>query len=176
MEVPLHADGPEFYSDWHDVREFTIGDLGVGECAGEGVSLFGIEVVKAESQSFDAQVALEEGDYEEAESLAYRAMLSAARALVRTEYIDVTEAADDIVKEWRTRFFDTERFFDKYSGGRAGQYLLDRHANPPARIGRAEAARRAEEAKLFIEAAPACEARAPAARQPVGGPVEIPEP
>jgi sulfite reductase (ferredoxin) len=56
-------------------------------------------------------------------------MLSAARALVRTEYIDVTESPDDIVKEWRTRFFDTERFFDKYSGGRAGQYLLDRYAD-----------------------------------------------
>ena len=174
MDVPLHADAPEFYSDWHDVREFTIGDLGVGECAGEVVSLFGIEVVKAESQAFDAQIALDEGDYEEAEELAYRAMLSAARALVRTEYIDVTEAADDIVAQWRTRFFDTERFFDKYSGGRAGQYLLDRHAGRPARIGRAEAARRVEEAQLFVEAAHACEARNSAARQPVGGPVEIP--
>jgi sulfite reductase (ferredoxin) len=175
MDVPLHADGPEFYSDWHDVREFTIGDLGVGECAGEVVSLFGIEVVKAESQSFDAQVALEEGDYEEAEELAYKAMLSAARALVRTEYIDVTEAADDIVKEWRTRFFETERFFDKYAGGRAGLYLLERHANPPAKVGRPEAARRVEEAQLFIEASHACEARLTAASRPAGGPVVIPD-
>ena len=176
MEVPLHADGPEFYSDWHDVREFTIGDLGVGECAGEVVSLFGIEVVKAESQAFDAQIALEEADYEEAEELAYKAMLSAARALVRTEYIDVTEAADDIVKEWRARFFDTERFFDKYSGGRAGQYLLDRYAEKSPRVGRSEAARRVEEAQLFIEAAHACEARAVAQRAPLPGPVEIPPP
>ena len=176
MEVPLHADGPEFYSDWHDVREFTIGDLGVGECAGEVVSLFGIEVVKAESQAFDAQIALEEGDYEEAEELAYKAMLSAARALVRTEYIDVTESADDIVKEWRARFFDTERFFDKYSGGRAGQYLLDRYAEKSPRVGRSEAARRVEEGQLFIEAAHACEARAEAQRAPLPGPVEIPSP
>jgi sulfite reductase (ferredoxin) len=177
MEVPLHADGPEFYSDWHDVREFTIGDLGVGECAGEVVSLFGIEVVKAESQSFDAQVALEEGDYEEAESLAYRAMLSAARALVRTEFIDVTESPDDIVKEWRTRFFETERFFDKYSGGRAGQYLLDRYADKAPKVGRNEAARRVEEAQLFIEAAHACEARTSAAAAQAAGPVVIePEP
>ena len=177
MNVPLHADGPEFYADWHDVREFTIGDLGVGECAGEVVSLFGIEVVKAESQSFDAQVALEEGDYEEAESLAYRAMLSAARALVRTEYIDVTESPDDIVKEWRTRFFESERFFDKYSGGRAGQYLLDRYAEKAPKVGRSEAARRVEEAQLFIEAAHACEARASAALAQAAGPVVIePEP
>ncbi len=174
MLVPLRADGPEYYSDWHDVREFTIGDLGVGECAGEVVSLFGIEVVKADSQAFDAQIALEEGDFETAEELAYRAMLSAARALVRTEYIDVTEAPDDIVKEWRKRFFDTERFFDKYAGGRCGQYLLERHASPPPRIDRAEAARRVEEAQLFIEASHACEARS--APPVIAGPVEIESP
>ena len=97
MTVGPYAEAPEFYADWSDVREFTIGDLGVGECAGEVVSLFGIEVVKAESQAFDAQVALDEGEFDEAEELAYTAMLSAARALVRTEYIDVTEEPDDIV-------------------------------------------------------------------------------
>ncbi len=43
MEVPSYAENPDFYRDWSDVREFTIGDLGVGECAGEVVSLFGIE-------------------------------------------------------------------------------------------------------------------------------------
>jgi sulfite reductase (ferredoxin) len=103
-------------------------------------------------------------------------MLSAARALVRTEYIDVTELPDDIVKQWRERFFDTERFFDKYSGGRAGQYLLDRHAEKAPKVGRAEAARRVEEAQLFIEAAHACEARSSAQRAPAVGPVEIPAP
>ena len=54
--------------------------------------------------------------------------------------------------------------FDKYAGGRAGQYLIDRHANPSARVGRPEAARRVEEAQLFIEASHACEARLSAAR------------
>ena len=168
MKVPPHAEDPTFYVDWADAREFTVGDLGVGECAGEVVSLFGIEVVKAESQAFDAQVVLEEGDAEEAEDLAWRAMLSAARALVRTEYIDVTESPDDIVKEFQTRFFDTERFFDKYARGKFGQYLLDRHAHPPAAVDRDVAAQRVEEALLFIEAAHACEARISAAAA-VGG-------
>lgn len=163
MKAPMYADGPEFYSDWGDVREFTIGDLGIGECAGEMVSLFGIEVVKAESQSFDAQVALEEGDFGEAEDLAYRSMLSAARALVRLEYIDVTEKPDDIVAEFKTRFFDTERFFDRFAKGKFGQYLLDRHAEAPAQIDRDVASRRIEEAQLFIEAAHACELRESAA-------------
>jgi sulfite reductase (ferredoxin) len=164
MAVPPHAEDPSFYSDWSDVREFTIGDLGVGECAGEVVSLFGIEVVKAEAQAFDAQIALDEGDPEGAEELAYAAMLSAARALVRTEYIDVTQKPDDIVAEWKKRFFDTERFFDRFAKGAFGRYLLDRHASPPERVTAELAAQRVEEAQLFIEAAQACEAREVAAR------------
>ena len=159
MSVAPYAEEPEFYSDWSDVREFTIGDLGVGECAGEVVSLFGIEVVKAESQAFDAQIALDDGDIAGAESLAYAAMLSAARALVRTEFIDVTERPDDIVTEFRARFFDNERFFDKYAKGKFGAYLLDRHDNGESAVDGAAASRRIEEAQLFIEAAHACEAR-----------------
>jgi sulfite reductase (ferredoxin) len=159
MKIPAYADDPGFYSDWGDVREFTIGDLGVGECAGEVVSLFGIEVVRAESQSFDAQCALEEGEFAAADELAYQAMLSAARALVRTEFIDVTEDADQIVSEWKTRFFDTELFFDKYAKGKFGQYLLDRHANPPTSVDRDSAASIVEESQLFIEACHAAETR-----------------
>ena len=163
MQVPSYDEDASFYVDWGDAREFTIGDLGVGECAGEVVSLFGIEVVKAESQAFDAQVALDEGDYELAEELAFKAMLSAARALVRTEYIDVTEDADEIAKEFKARFFDTERFFDKYAGGKFGMYLLRRAEAPPERMDRDVAAERVEESLLFIEASHACEARLAAA-------------
>jgi sulfite reductase (ferredoxin) len=162
--VPPYAEDASFYSDWSDVREFTIGDLGVGECAGEVVSLFGIEVVKAEAQAFDAQIALDEGDPETAEELAYAAMLSAARALVRTEYIDVTQKPDEIVAEWKKRFFDTERFFDRFAKGTFGRYLLDRHASGAEHTTAEIASQRIEEAQLFIEAAHACEAREVAAR------------
>ncbi len=176
MPVAPYAEDPSFYSDWSDVREFTIGDLGVGECAGEVVSLFGIEVVKAEAQAFDAQIALDEGDPETAEELAYAAMLSAARALVRMEYIDVTQNPDDIVAEWKTRFFDSERFFDRFAKGLFGRYLLDRHASPPERVTAELASQRVEEAQLFIEAAHACEARE-AVRQapPIPGSASEPE-
>ena len=174
MAVAPYAEDPSFYSDWSDVREFTIGDLGVGECAGEVVSLFGIEVVKAESQAWDAQVALDEGDPDTAEELAYAAMLSAARALVRTEHIDVSEEPDDIVGEWRQRFFDTERFFDRFAKGTFGSYLVDRHANPPAEVTAELASQRVEEAQLFIEASHACEAREVGAQLAEGGSSEAP--
>ena len=86
-------------------------------------------------------------------------MLSAARSLVRTEYIDVTEDPEEIVTEFKRRFFDTELFFDKYAKGKFGQYLIDRHANPLPVLDAANASQLIEEAQLFIEAAHACEAR-----------------
>jgi len=159
MKIPAYAEDPSYYSDWGDVREFTIGDLGIGECAGEVVSLFGIEVVRAESQAFDAQCALDDGEFAGADELAYNAMLTAARALVRTENIDVTHDPDEIVSEWKARFFDTELFFDKYAKGKFGHYLLDRHAKPANDVSRDQAASVVEESQLFIEACHAAESR-----------------
>ena len=38
--VPPHEVDASFYTDWGDPREYSLGDIGVGECAGEVVSLF----------------------------------------------------------------------------------------------------------------------------------------
>ena len=98
-----------------------------------------------------------------AEDLAYKAMLSAARALVRTEYIDVTEDPGDIISEFKKRFFDNERFFDKYAKGKFGSYLLRRFESPPNLADGHAAKERVEESLLFIEATHACDARISAA-------------
>jgi sulfite reductase (ferredoxin) len=157
--VPEHSIDPTFYSDWGDPREFTIGDIGVGECAGEVVSLFSIEISRAEGEAFDALVSLEEGDYEQADRRAYRAMLLAARALVRTQFLDVGDDPQRIVEEFRTRFYDTQLFFDRFARGKFAEYLFKRHENPPVPVTDDHAQQIAEEAHLFIEAAHACDAR-----------------
>ena len=160
MEIPSFEDSPEFYVDWADGRQYSMGDHGVGECAGEVVSLFQIEVVRAETEVFDAQVALEENkDADLAERLAYKAMLSAARSLVRSEYIDVGDDPDEIVHEWKTRFFDTGRFNDRFAGAKFGRYFLDRHADTTPSGSLSVAARYVEEAQLFVEAAVAADAK-----------------
>ena len=79
------TEDPSFYTDWGDPREYTIGDMGVGECAGEVVSQHRPGAARAESIAFEAQVALEDGDLARADERAYAAMLAGARALVRTE-------------------------------------------------------------------------------------------
>ena len=51
-------------------------------------------------------------------------MLLAARGLIKTEFIDIADDADQIVSEFKTRFFDTQLFFDKYAGGKFAMYLF----------------------------------------------------
>ncbi|QNN24391.1 nitrite/sulfite reductase [Planctomycetales bacterium ZRK34] len=167
MEVPDYTEDPSYYTDWGDPREFTIGDMGVGECAGEIVSVFSMEASKAESIAFDAQIELEEGSFAKADELAYKAMVKAAQALVRTQFQDITDDPDDIVAQFRSRFYDTELFFDKYAKGKFAEMLFNRHDNPPASPDKDQAHHQIEEAQLFIEACYACDMRLSAS--PIGG-------
>lgn len=157
--VPLYEDNPTFYSDWGDPREYTIGDIGVGECAGEVVTLFSFEIAKAEGEAFDALLALDDKDYALADERAYRAMILAARSLVRNQFLDVGNDPNLIVKEFKERFYDTKLFFDRYAKGKFAHYLFNRHDNPPAAASEDSAHQLIEEANLFIEAAHACDAR-----------------
>jgi sulfite reductase (ferredoxin) len=161
--VPAYADRQEFYSDWGDPRVFTMGDMGVGECAGEVVSLGDFELATAEAQVFEAQVQLDEGDYAKADALAYKAMLLAARGLVKRELMEVSEEPDVVVREFRARYHDTRLFHDKYAGGKFAQYLFHRHAEPPAQVTVDTGRRIVEEAQLFLEAAHAFRSRLPEA-------------
>ena len=163
MAAPDYAEAPDYYRDWGDPREFGIGDMGVGECAGEVVSLTEFDLVGAESQVFEAQLQLEAGDAARADGLAYAAMLQAARGLVKTEFIDVSDDPDRIVAEFRTRFFDTGVFFDRFAGGKFAQYLFRRHARTGPPAGPDTVRQSIEEAQLFLEATHACRARLSAA-------------
>lgn len=159
MKLPTIEEEPEYFSDWGDSRVYTIGDIGIGECAGEVVSLFSMEISRAESEHFDALVALDEGQYESADQRAYNAMIMAARALVRTKHLDVGDDPDVIVHEFKTRFYDTELFFDPFAKGKFARYLFGRHNEPPTQVDEARAHQTIEEAQLFIEATHAAEGR-----------------
>ena len=159
MITPVFETQPEFFSDWGDPRVFTLNDLGIGECAGEVVSLFSIEISKAESAVFDAQVALDEGNYAQADDGAYQAMLEGARALLRTKDPNVGTDPEEIVSKFKTDFYDTELFFDQFAKGKFAKYLFSRHSREKV-VPTVEVARQTiEEAQLFIEAAHACDMR-----------------
>jgi sulfite reductase (ferredoxin) len=157
--IPIYEENKTFYSDWGDPREYTIGDMGVGECAGEVITLFAFEIAKAEGEAFDALLALDDGDYALADERAYRAMILAARALVRNQNLDVGDDPEAIVAEFRQRYYDTQLFYDRYAKGKFARYLFDRHEKPNPNPGKDAAHQLVEEANLFIEACHACDAR-----------------
>jgi sulfite reductase (ferredoxin) len=161
MRVPPHELDPSLYVDWGDAREFTIGDIGVGECAGEVVSLVDFAIAAAENEVFEAQLFLDGGaaGAQRAADKALAAMLTAARGLIQMQNPDIGSDAELVLAEFRRHFYDTQLFFDPFAGGKFARLMFQAfatRAQPPT----AELAhRRVEEAQLFIEATHACHAR-----------------
>ena len=158
-EIPPYLENADFYTDWGDSRVFTLGDMGIGECAGEVVSLTEVELQSAERICFEAQVELDEGKMKEAENKAYLAMIRGATALLRKEFQDVPSDPDEIVSKFKEHFYDTKIFFDRFAKGKFGKYLINRNENPPVNLNNDIVHRQIEESQLFIEAAHACYAR-----------------
>ena len=153
---PADPTDRSIFTDWGDPREYSLEDLGVGECAGEVVSAADFDLAGAETGVFEAQVAWENGQTQRAGTLAYEAMVRAARGLVKMEHPDVSNDSDQIIDEFRTRFYDTQKFFDPFAGGKFAHYLFaaqQRNGQPHT----ADSARYLiDEAHLFIEAAHRC--------------------
>ncbi len=58
---PADPSDRSFFSDWGDPREYTLGDMATGECAGEVVPPIEFDLAAAERQLFEAQVAFDSG-------------------------------------------------------------------------------------------------------------------
>ncbi len=156
-KIPSYEEQPDFYTDWGDAREYTIGDLGTGECAGEVISIVDFGLQDAERRLFEAQLELEASKTGVASVGAYKSMLTAAKALIMVFNIDIQEDADRVVAGFRTHFHDTGRFHDPFVGAKFANYLLARYESPPSlEDGDVVARESIEEAQLFVEAAQAC--------------------
>jgi sulfite reductase (ferredoxin) len=145
-----------FFSDWGDPREYSLGDMGTGECAGEVVSAFDFDMASAERELFEGQLAFEAGQIEEAGKKAYRSMLLGAKALVKIQNPNVTDDPDQLVSEFRTRFFDTQLFWDPFAGGKFAQYFFDAHQKAGHPYTLDSSRYLIDEAQLFIDAAHSC--------------------
>ncbi len=155
-KIPSHDEDSTLYTDWGDNREFTIGDIGVGECAGEVVSHAEFGLANAERQVFEAQVLLDENQYQKAGETAYASMYQAALTLVEELFFNVPKDHDRVAEEFRTRLYDTKLFWDEYAGGKFGHYYLRAYEKRNEPYTPEEAHRRVEEAQLVIEAAHTC--------------------
>jgi sulfite reductase (ferredoxin) len=168
--MPTYDQDPSMYSDWGDPREYTISDMGEGECAGEVVPYVEVELASAERELFEAQVLMDDKKLAEARARAFSSMLIAARALVKERNANVSGEADEIVREFRLLFYDTELFFDPFAGGRFAQFLFRGYEERAAAATPESAHQLIEEATLFIDAAHQCYTRLGSA---LSGPVNL---
>jgi sulfite reductase (ferredoxin) len=171
MELPSYEQDPDMYRDWGDPREYTTGDMGVGECAGEIVPFVQFGLAAAERVAFDAQLKLDEGATNDAAELAYKAMIEAAKAVTREQYQNLGDDADEVVREFRAHLVDAQLFRDPFAGDKFAFYLFRAHEQRDGAYSAEQARQRVQEAQLFIEAAHACverrdKAKAAQAAQP----------
>jgi sulfite reductase (ferredoxin) len=163
QRLPSYEQDPSYYSDWGDPREYTISDMGEGECAGEVVPYVEVELAAAEREIFEAQMLLDERKVDNAGARAFSAMLRAARALAREKNANVGTEADEIVAEFRKHFYDTQVFFDPFAGGKFAHYLFRAHEERDKSTTGEAAHQLIEEATLFVDAAHQCYTRLGAA-------------
>lgn len=162
--VPSYDENPDYYSDWGDPREYGIGDIGVGECAGEVVPFVEFGLQAAEQQLFEAQDLLEAKNARGANEKGFRAMLTAAQALIRHIEVQVGDEPEDILAQFRKHFDETELFHHPIMKGKFAAFLFKAWED---RVFESDDESRAhrllDEVSHFIEASHACYQRMSAA-------------
>jgi sulfite reductase (ferredoxin) len=144
------------FSDWGDPREYTLGDMGTGECAGEVITAVEFDLGAAEREVFEAQIALDSGNAEKAGKTAYLAMLHGAKALVKLANPNILDNPEQIILEFKARYYDTQRFWDPFAGGKFANYLFDAHQKANQIYTEDSSRYLIDEAQLFIDAAHSC--------------------
>ena len=153
--VPSYEEDNSFYSDWGDPREYTIGDIGIGECAGEIVPFVEFGLQAAEQELHNAQDVLDTkgGDPAVAAAGGFQSMVTAAKALVRHLDKQCRDDADDVALQFKTHVQDTGLFNDPYVGNKFAHFFLGLHASKRYEGANAEIAHKClDEAQLFLDA------------------------
>ena len=88
-----------------------------------------------------------------------RTFVLAALALLAWRLIPHDSTPDGILAAFKHAFYDTEYFFDPFTGGKFAQYYFAAHEQRGSTSDAEQAHRLIEEAQLFIEASHACYGR-----------------
>jgi len=106
--LPSYDDDPSYYFDWEAEEEFSVEDLGPGECAGGAVEMIDNRILEAEQELYQSRILAEKHQYAMAINKAYRAVVAGAKALLVTEGIDPNTDADTLSE------------FDQFAAGKNG--------------------------------------------------------
>jgi sulfite reductase (ferredoxin) len=94
---PFDADS-SYYIDWEGEEEFTMEDLGPGECAGGALEMIENRILEAEQELYQARTLESREQHAMAVNKAYRAVLAAAKAVLVTEGIDPNTDAETFIE------------------------------------------------------------------------------
>ncbi len=171
MVIPAYETERSFYSDWGDPREFTMSDIGKGECAGEVVTPSQFALATAGREVFEAQILLDKGDLKGALDQAHASMIHGALAILRIPLRELPDHADKVFEEFCRRYYSNITSLEEYRRhGSAGQsqgifveqipaghmpfapLLLKMRSQPVDTTSPEAVHQRVEEAQLFLEA------------------------
>ncbi len=96
--LPSFQDDKEFYFDWEGDEEFSVEDLGPGECAGGALEMIDNRILEAEQELYQARLLVDKHQYAMAINKAYRAVVAGAKAILVTEGIDPNTDADTLLE------------------------------------------------------------------------------
>ena len=96
--LPSFQDDPSFYFDWEADEEFSVEDLGPGECAGGALEMIDNRILEADQELYQARLLAEKHQYGFAVNKAYRAVVAGAKAILVTEGIDPNTDADTLTE------------------------------------------------------------------------------
>lgn len=97
MLPPFEQDS-SYYYDWEGDEEFSVEDLGPGECAGGALEMIDNRILEADQELYQARLLAEKHQYGFAVNKAYRAVVAGAKALLVTEGIDPNTDADTLAE------------------------------------------------------------------------------
>ena len=106
--LPPFEEDSSYYFDWEAEEEFSVEDLGPGECAGGAVEMIDNRILEAEQELYQARILAEKHQFAMAINKAYRAVVAGAKALLVTEGIDPNTDADTLAE------------FDQFTAGGNG--------------------------------------------------------
>jgi sulfite reductase (ferredoxin) len=75
------------------------------------------------------------------------------------QYDDVTYDPDEVVEEFKERYFDTKLFDDPFAGPKFANYFMEAWSNRNRQFDKGSAHTFIEEASLFVEACYSCHGR-----------------
>lgn len=111
--LPTPEAAPEAYLDWKEEKEFTLDDLGPGECSGTVIDMIEHELRMGRETVQKAALAVKNSEYPEAVKLIKDAILFESRALLYTYGIE-SPHDDEILKEFQQKLVEqgilSERF------------------------------------------------------------------